>query len=277
MKQILIILTLFFLGCDDSKKDYPTSETVQKVDYKTEKMSKEYSEKIDSFATIIKRPEYDSTQLTYEIAIVNALRSNDLRLTAEKGLAPDLVDAILTQSKPYENIASGNEAACDGFYTIERGQFRSGTDTYYTSVTRDDDNKLKLFGLVKGEFKKSSKAFILDFCNYLDTTCIEGGHKKKVKLAAGLRITYFVKDWGLNIAVDGLEKIAAAKELNFSESSLKVSTIGWGQNDDALYTLKTALQKITVKSYPEACSALLNLLTAYKSAKALKPQVIASE
>jgi hypothetical protein len=277
MKKLLIItIGTFLIGCGNDKSTGKSSKMEAQAKMSPSK-SDHYFPDIDSIAAYIKSPAYDSLQITSNALATAGLNNYELLINAEKGLATEIVAATFTHAKPYEFAASISTSSCDAFNTIERNQFRSGTQTYYTTVTRNDDNKLKLFGMVKGEFKKNSKAFILDFCNYLDTTCIDENRRRKVRLAAGLRIVYFVKDWGLSIGMDGLEKIAAAKELNFSESSLEVKTIGWGQNNDAIDSLREALQKISVKNYPEACSALINLLGAYKTARSLKPQVIPLE
>lgn len=274
MKTILVSLVLcLVLGCKSEKKKESKTSTIgftTTTSGKTEKISN-----IDSLVTWMGLHGYDSAM--GGIDLFQTLDQSLLYANAESGLAPKILGAMFPESNPYDIPVAVSDAACNEFFSIERKQFRSGTKTFYTSVTKNDDNKIKLFGLLKGDFKKNSKAFILDFCNYLDTTCMEGTTRKKVRLAAGLRIVYFVKDWGLNIGVDGLEKIAAAKELNFSESSLEVHTIGWGQDDAALDGLKSALQKISVKNYPEACTALINLLDAYKKATSLKPVVIPIE
>lgn len=211
----------------------------------------------------------------------NNIKSNfidaSMIMAWENSLAPLISKNVFSESIPYNISSTSTLTTCDNFNSIERGQLRSGSKTLYTSISRDDDNKIKLFKLLKTDFKKNSKAFVLDYCNYLDTVCVEGGVKRKVRLIAGLRITYLVKDWNLNIGVDGLEKIAAAKELNFSESTLDVQTIGWGQNDSTIDALKESIQKISVKNYAEACAALLKLFDAYKTSTSIKPDIIPVE
>ncbi len=268
MRQLLIsLIPLFFIACNQLEKGNKTNS----IGYESQ------DERVisrNSILSLIDLYPYDSMQRAMDLI------RNSTNLTsseyAQNYFAPEILTS-LSRPEKYQIPADIPDSPCDGFFSIERDQFRSGTRTFYTSVTRADDNKIKLFGLVKGEFKKNSKAFIIDYCNFIDTTCSDGWLKKKVRLSAGLRIIYFVKDWGLNIGIDGLEKIAAAKELNRSESSLEVLTLGWGQGNAALDTLKNVLQKISVKNYPEACSALLNLLDAYKMAKSLKPEILPIE
>jgi hypothetical protein len=190
--------------------------------------------------------------------------------------ASDLLDDLYPEAIAYNinELVVPTAVTCDDFNTIERSQLRSGGNLYWTSISKDDKNKIKLFGMVGGDFSKNSKAFILDYSNHIDTTCTEGAKRIKVRLVAGLRIIYLIKDWKLNVGINGLEKIAAAKELNSSESMLWIRTIGWGQNDDAIDGLISILQNVSVKNYPEACKALIDLLDAYKTATSIKPEVI---
>src|SRR5258706_12403878 len=170
---------------------------------------------------------------------------------------------------------SNNALPCENsFNSIERAQLRSGGELNWTSVGKKDKNKIKLFGLVQGDFNSDTKAFILDYSNYLDTICGHGEGQKKFRLLSGLRIIFTVREWKLNVGIDGLEKIAAAKELNFSESSLKIKTIGWGQNDAAIDQLVSVLQQVSVKNYADASKALIDLMKIYKTATNIKPEVI---
>lgn len=215
------------------------------------------------------------TQMTTVTVDVNPITQENL---ISQILAPIRLEKSYPAS-PY-NVKAGeidNITACSNFGVIDRNRLNSGGDLYWETVSRDDKNKIKLFKLASGDFDKNSKAFVFDYTNSLDTFCTNEGRVIKVKLVAGIRIVYTVKDWSLKVGIDGLEKIAASKELNFSQSSLHVSTIGWGQETTSILALKSAIQKISVKNYPEACQALLELMTAYGNTSQVRPEAIPIE
>lgn len=212
-----------------------------------------------------------------------ATESNSGNLTEYETIANQFFAPIkLSQMYPSSHYNINDEAVdavntCGNFGVIDRTKLNSGGDLYWETVSRNDKNKIKLFKLASGDFDKNTKAFVFDYTNSLDTFCANEGKVIKVRLVAGIRIVYTVKEWNLKVGMDGLEKIAASKELNFSNSSLHVSTIGWGQDSTSILALKSAIQKINVKNYPEACQALLELMSAYGGTSQVRPEVIPIE
>lgn len=173
-------------------------------------------------------------------------------------------------------IAAEGFGSCGGFTTMARSKLNQGGRLRAQQITKSDKNKIKLLGLGDVGWDSKTRVTVIEYLQWVDSMCRPTGgttgDTRPVRLGAGFRIFFIMKELKTTANVNGLDKVAAAKELDLGSISLEINEIGWTANPTTMQRYRVALEQIGVKTYDEALRAILGLIEDYSQVNNVRPQ-----
>lgn len=151
----------------------------------------------------------------------------------------------------------------------------SGSDKFFYFIDKSKKFNAKLLGLNELNLGRDEKIGIMDYIEYKDTVCSDGGERNNVRLAAGVRLELRIKESNNKIKAETPSQIAAAMELHLAKVTYRIRTIGF-KTDSTRKILSNIEEQgdFNVKSYLRLIDALNKIVASMNDNLQVNPEIV---